>query len=382
MSRGPLLVLADDLTGAAEIAAIAHRAGLRSVVHTRASIESSNAEVVVVNTETRLLPTAKAGRRIQSLLTRLKPENFAGFFKKTDSVLRGPVLAELDACLAALDRRRALLVPCNPSLGRVIRGGRYFIAGLPLEETAFARDPHHPCKTSEILTLLGAKKDSRVVCLGSSVRLPAAGVIVGNATSSAAIAAWATRVDAHTLPAGGADFFRAWLKQFLRASRTSPKSSSRLSFTPALLLSGTTAAPRDKSPLDADMLFFRGTRPPTLTAVTAKLRRHDFAAVASGKSRSTGLRAPVMISRGFAQLAGQLHRTKTFRHLLIAGGATASAVLEALGWTKLEVIRVWAPGVVTLRPADDPDFLVTLKPGSYAWPAELSRQISPVSRKS
>ena len=85
--------------------------------------------------------------------------------------------------------------------------------------------------------------------------------------------------------------------------------------------------------------------------------------------------APAIVSRAFATLARELHETAAFRHLLIAGGATAAAVLPGLLCDSMKVVRVWAPGVVTLQPAADAGFVVTLKPGSYPWPATLRRAL-------
>lgn len=64
-------------------------------------------------------------------------------YNKTDSVLRGNVTHEVEAVIQALGLDGVLLVPANPSLGRTIEGGRYFVRGRPLHETEFARDPRH-----------------------------------------------------------------------------------------------------------------------------------------------------------------------------------------------------------------------------------------------
>jgi uncharacterized protein YgbK (DUF1537 family) len=83
--------------------------------------------------------------------------------------------------------------------------------------------------------------------------------------------------------------------------------------------------------------------------------------------------APPVIALNFARLAWELRNAGAFRHLLIAGGATAASVLRALGWHRLEVVRFWGPGVVSLRPTAAPEFTITLKPGSYPWPAGIRR---------
>lgn len=407
MSRLPIYVLADDLTGAAEIAAIAHQAGQRAVVYTTIPTGRVDADVVVVNTETRLMSPARAAKRVAQFATKLRSRPHAAFFKKTDSVLRGAVRSELDACVAALGYERSLLVPCNPSLGRVIRDGRYYLGGQLLHKTAFARDPHHPRTTADVVKLLekGSRAEenafpelgggrqaragrgspetaraferglSRIHICMPTTRLPAVGLIVGEADTPADVSFWAGQIQPRTLPAGGADFFRAWL----RATADSRPDRKPGIFTAGdtLLLSGTATPPNPVTPLPGVVHLVKPNAIPSAAALAARVReslaRDHCATVAIGGSLARDARVPIALSRVLIQVGVKLHRARACRHLLIAGGATASGVLGKLGWTRLEVLRVWGPGTVTLRPVADPKFTVTLKPGSYRWPTGLSQ---------
>ena len=51
--------------------------------------------------------------------------------------------------------------------------------------------------------------------------------------------------------------------------------------------------------------------------------------------------------------------------LIIEGGATAWATLQALGWTEFTITAQLAPGIVQMSATNGT--LVTLKPGSYPW---------------
>ena len=88
-----IIVIADDFSGAAELANAAVQAGFSAEVHMR-FCAGSDADVVCVDTETRsLLPEAAAalvGEVAQSIAA-LRPELV---YKKCDSVLRGPVAVE------------------------------------------------------------------------------------------------------------------------------------------------------------------------------------------------------------------------------------------------------------------------------------------------
>jgi uncharacterized protein YgbK (DUF1537 family) len=366
MPRRPLIVIADDLTGAAESAAIAHQRGLAAVVLTRAARIPIDADVLVIDTDTRLARPAVAARRVRRAIRRVKRLPHNGIFKKTDSVLRGPVLAELKACTAALGSKRALLVAGNPSLGRTIRDGRLFIAGRPVDRTAFANDPHHPLRCSSVLDLLGRNRG--VVQLSSTDTLPRTGIIAGDHSSVSDARQWAARVDPGTLPAGAADFFRAWLQT--RSRRVRCRARPVAQATPALLLHGTSIAPTSDH-----LLRFSGLRPPLASRVATALRRHGAAVIAASPRTLNNPKAPAAVAAGFTRLVRSLRTARAFRHLLIAGGATSAAVLRELGWTRLQVIHLWGPGVVSLQPSAAPDCIVTLKPGSYPWPASLRRSL-------
>lgn len=366
MPRHPLIVIADDLTGAAESAATAHEHGLRAVVLTKVPRTPVDADVLVFDTDTRLARPAVAALRVQRAALRLGRLPHNGIFKKTDSVLRGPVLAELQACTAALGLKRALLVAGNPSLGRTIRNGRLFIAGLPVDQTAFADDPHHPLHSSMVLDLLGPGRG--VVQRFSTDALPRAGIIVGDHSSATDTRKWIDRIDRRTLPAGGADFLRAWLRA--RIARVRRRKHPVSQAKPALLLHGTSLAPTSDG-----VFLFNDRRPPAATRVAAALRRHDGAVVAASPLTLNDPKAPAAVAAGFSRLAHTLRAARTFRHLLITGGATAAVVLRQLGWTRLQVTHLWGPGVVSLQPSVAPDCIVTLKPGSYPWPASIRRSL-------
>ncbi|HEY0946556.1 MAG TPA: nucleotide-binding domain containing protein, partial [Opitutaceae bacterium] len=92
--------------------------------------------------------------------------------------------------------------------------------------------------------------------------------------------------------------------------------------------------------------------------------------------RSPAPWTPESIRRSFAALAAALRERGAWKHLVIEGGATAGAVLHALGWRELTVAHEWAPGVASLCPAPPRECFLTIKPGSYAWPDDLWRQLA------
>lgn len=374
MPRPPYLVIADDFTGAAELAALAHQAGLRAVVLTEPPRRAIAAEVIVCDSNTRLDPPAVAARKVKALTARLRRLPHAGFFKKTDSVLRGNVVAELEACLDALGLERALLVPCNPSLGRMIHDGRYFVGSLPLNRTPFVRDPHHPRQSSRITQLLPGIEG----CYHSTEELPRMGIAVGEATNPADVSLWASRLDASLLPAGGADFFRMWLAH-QRAGRRRPAALPPTTRA-TLMLSGTATPAEPITPLVGPIIAIPPSELPTAAELATEARQQlqsaSSVSIVLGARLKGRSASPDAINKMFSHLTRRLRRVQAFDHALLTGGTTAACVLTALDWHRLEVVHAWGPGVVTLRPVEAPRFLVTVKPGSYPWPVSLRRHFS------
>ncbi|MCS7043707.1 MAG: four-carbon acid sugar kinase family protein [Bryobacteraceae bacterium] len=135
-----ILVLADDLTGALECGAL-----LEGSIVTL-SLPAS-APAAVVDTETRHAPPQQAAETVRRLTEQSPAEMI---YKKTDSTLRGNIGAEL----AALPPGRIHYAPAYPQMGRTVRGGRLLVDGVPVEQTAFARDPLDPVLDSDIRRVL------------------------------------------------------------------------------------------------------------------------------------------------------------------------------------------------------------------------------------
>src|SRR6201999_2378284 len=82
MSR--FLIIADDLTGAAEIGAIAVEFGLTAHLGC-GRIPQAQADVLVVDTNTRPLASEDAAAQLKSILATVDPAQFDLIYKKTDS---------------------------------------------------------------------------------------------------------------------------------------------------------------------------------------------------------------------------------------------------------------------------------------------------------
>jgi D-threonate/D-erythronate kinase len=347
-------VLADDLTGAAEIAGIGVEFGLPSQV-ARAPVVRSDADLIVFDTDTRQLSPADAADRIKHVLTQWLPKSHDVLYKKTDSILRGNVASELGAMLESLGVRRAMLVPQNPSMGRVVVDGEYRIDGIPLDQTSFRDDPHHPRTTARVRELIG--DDDRIDIPDGQSREDLLRLSKSN----------------DVLFAGGADFFRAILA--FRGFAQHNSSPLPLAFSRTLIVCGSASSQSrqtvgewiragrsvcesgDNWTVCAREQF--NTSNPLILAITEPVDPSQSQRLQNEIAQTT---------------AGFVRESDDALNLWIEGGSTAAAIVEALHWGTFRALGNLAPGVVALQPDNAAHVRLILKPGSYPWPRDVIRQ--------
>lgn len=139
------LILADDLTGAADCAIAFARRGRATVVQWGEAGAAVEEDVVSHDADSRQLGPEAAAARHAALAERLHRPG-TGMFKKIDSTLRGQPAVELAATLDGVRRRSGrafgILAPAFPATGRTTVDGRILVAGRPLEETELWRRDH------------------------------------------------------------------------------------------------------------------------------------------------------------------------------------------------------------------------------------------------
>lgn len=136
-----ILIIADDLSGAADCTAGAMRAGLDTQVTLRHALTmnafADSPQVWSIDADTRRLPAAEAASVNAEILERCrKPGQL--LYKKIDSTLRGNFAAELASMVARAGM--AVVAPAFPDAGRCTRNGRQYVNGAALEETEIWRN--------------------------------------------------------------------------------------------------------------------------------------------------------------------------------------------------------------------------------------------------
>jgi uncharacterized protein YgbK (DUF1537 family) len=143
--------IADDVTGACDVGGEFAAAGWRVRVLVGGPGHGGADELVIVNTQSRMLATDEAAARVRAALARTPADVV---LKKIDTALRGHLGAELEATTEALGAAAAFVIPALPAAGRVTRAGRQWLEGRPLGSTEFARDPEGPGAESSIAAVL------------------------------------------------------------------------------------------------------------------------------------------------------------------------------------------------------------------------------------
>lgn len=209
---GRWLILADDLTGAADCAIAFARRGLAPTVGWGADPHGAAAEAEVFSYDagSRGMAPAEAAARHAALLGRL-PLAGRRLYKKIDSTLRGQPAAETAATVAHLAARDGIafgiLAPAFPSLGRTTLDGRVRVDGRPLEESEVWRREHSYADSDLVAALAGAGLAAELVPLdlvrGSAAALAAALRDIGAGGGQVAVCDAVIDADLHCIAEAG-----------------------------------------------------------------------------------------------------------------------------------------------------------------------------------
>lgn len=149
-----IIVIADDFTGANDTGVKFAKAGYNTSVTSSYYQYDYNSDIMVINTETRLIDKNAAKEKINLFLNNLKVDSNKIIYKKIDSTFRGNIGAEIDALLNKFDYNVCVVANAFPSMNRTIVNGISYVNGIELDKTDFAKDPINPIKTSYIRDIL------------------------------------------------------------------------------------------------------------------------------------------------------------------------------------------------------------------------------------
>lgn len=367
-----LIVIADDITGAAEIAGTALEYGLKTVLTTDITTSLPNTDVAVIATDTR----SESEEKAESIVKQITKHTVKGgnmLFKKTDSVLRGHIVTELRAILETANLRNALIIAQNPSKGRIITSGTYYIKGVKLEDTAFRHDPEFPALSSRVKVLL----NNMVCTLGLDDNMLQDNTIyVADASDEYEIRRQVEKADSHTLLAGGADLFNILLQMKYermtehKQNATLPSAKKR-----SIIICGSTQsknitnepyikAAKSREEIMPDDVFYGGSPENWIAHLTTQYSIYKSLIISIGQRENAGKACALRLKSIVAEAVCNLISTAPPDLMIIEGGATAYSILRHLKWNVLKLHNEYAPGIVSMTHGTTE---VILKPGSYPW---------------
>ena len=354
-------IIADDLTGAMDTGVQFAKEGLHTVVMLGDG-ELPPVEMVVVSTDSRDLPAPEAYRRAREAAQRLGGRTL---YKKIDSTLRGNLGAELEGLLDGLGLERALVAPAFPANGRTTVGGCHLVNGVPLAESAFAKDPLWPARESHLPTLL-ARQTRRAVgylplatvergerAVIRALRAEKAPIVVADAETPAHLRTLALALAGLEgwLPCGSAGLAQEWPRA-LGLER--PKAMLRWAADPepAMVLAGSrhrvTAEQLRRASEEGCLELI------PLAAEGEESQAVDRAVELLGQGRNVALTTTfsryregqgMAIARLLAGAAGEVLARRPVAGLFVTGGDVARAVCHLLGATALQALGEVQPGV-------------------------------------
>lgn len=324
----------------------------------------TDADVLIVSTDSRSMNKQHALNVVASVTKQVALLNPGHVYKKTDSVMRGYIADELKLQMAILGLKKSLLLPANPSLGRTVSDGRYYVNNVEIDKTGFANDPEFPVQSSDIRKILGNAE----ICFLQKGDTVVSGINMADVQSTNDLQYWAGNIDGDILPAGAGDFFEALLgKRWPKAAKSNRPSIC----LPHLYVRGTAFAKTTGSQYMAFLtaeLIKENAIEKWLLSAEAILNHHQKLVIAFDHTISSITFDAFELRNKMAGYVRSLIEKYPVSDILIEGGSTATSVLKALGLKSFEAIYEWERGVVQMKAGQ---LNITVKPGSYNLPEEI-----------
>ncbi|WP_429818032.1 3-oxo-tetronate kinase [Ensifer sp. B1-9] len=399
--------VADDFTGATDVAGIFAKSGMKTTVliDVPEGGLSIDADVVVIALKTRTAPPSEAVRQSLAALRWLRDRGSERIYFKYcstfDSTANGNIGPVIDAMLEELDSGFTIACPAFPANGRTIYKGNLFVGDVPLNESGMKQHPLTPMTDSNLVRVLSPQTRHKVTaCYRDTV---SAGV--------GEVRAWADKTRADGF---GVAIVDAIADEDLEVVAQAFADTPLLTGASGLALGLATVLFKDRptSQSKPEFASTHGSRAvvsgscsvATNGQVAAMLRGHegfkvDVASLAAGEDvvsaalgwaadrlgrkpilfyatanpeevkanqSSFGIgKAGEMVESALARIAGSLVDLGV-SELIVAGGETSGAVVKHLGINQLDIGNEIAPGVPWVSaPLRSGQLWLALKSGNF-----------------
>ncbi len=383
-----ILVIADDLTGAAEIGGIAYQAGFSvRIILDFLDSDKFDEDVIIIDSNTRHLSAEYAHLKIKTILQTLYLPEYDLVFKKIDSVLRGNIEPEIQTFFSQTFFDSALLIPSNPTKQRTIKNGKYFIDSVPINETDFRLDPEYPRKSKTVKKLF-ANETTEIVTRNGPPDNWLGKLFIPDISSLKDVEKYAAQnYNNKLLFVGGADFFKSLLSKKTTCtfhnrniSNIGPSvqksfimgSNSESSLQTLSLLSAKKYSIFHLSQLNlkSENQFLKWTN-----SVITEFKRGKNIAITTPTEFIRKHSRRIKITKALVEAACQIMANSTTSKLFfVEGGETASSFFRNLGWREL-VVRCNFEGGTVMLLNEKANREVIIKPGSYKWPKVITEKL-------
>lgn len=401
--------IADDFTGATDLANTLVQQGMRVVQVIGvpdADLDITDVDAVVVALKSRMAPPEEAVAWSLAALSWLKSRDVQQVFFKYcstfDSTEKGNIGPVGDALVAAIEGGISVICPAFPDNGRTIYKGNLFVGELPLSESSMRDHPLTPMRDSNLMRLMSAQSDLKVANINlETVRAGADALrqamakleedgyayCVTDAIFNDDLDVIGSAIQDHRLVTGGSAVARGLPANFRKQDLLGdpvdpdlPQQSGR-----ALVLAGScSVATRaqidyvgEKWPclkLDVDALV-DGTQDVTTVLDWAAAQSEDtplliYASadpveVSQMQDKYGVERAGLLVEKTIGEAAASLVASAGFRKIVVAGGETSGAVVEALDIKALRIGPEIDPGVPWTESIGEQPVALALKSGNF-----------------
>ncbi len=405
--------IADDFTGATDLASMLVKNGMRAVQVIgvpEAGAPVPEADAIIVALKSRTAPVRQAVGESLAALAWLKSAGCSQFFFKYcstfDSTEAGNIGPVADALVEALGCGFALACPAFPVNGRSVYMGHLFVGGVLLNESGMEKHPLTPMTDANLVRVLGRQTEGTVGLVpyatvdqgAAAIRKAMTGLkeqgrryAIVDAVSDAHLQAIGEAAENHALITGGSGIAIGLPENFRRAGKLTvlgdPGALPEVEGHAAVLAGSCSRATlfqigraRERLPtLQLDALATpdaRALAKQALDWVDGKLGAVPVLIAASAPPEVVAAlqaklgreAAGALIEDALAEVAEGLV-ARGVRNLVVAGGETSGAVVTRLGVRSLRIGGEIDPGVPwTLAQGSGPAMKLALKSGNFGAP--------------
>ncbi|WP_171136674.1 MULTISPECIES: 3-oxo-tetronate kinase [unclassified Ruegeria] len=391
-------VIADDFTGASDIALTLSEAGMRvaQFIDTPRDPADPALEAGVISLKSRTAPVDEAVRASLAACDWLLQQGARQIVFKVcstfDSTPKGNIGPVLDALADGLQAQATIVCPAFPENGRSVYQGHLFVQDVLLNECGMEDHPLTPMTDPDLRRVLAAQSTrpighvpaATVMAGADAIRaaLPGNGHVIVDAIRDADLVQIGAAAKGAPLVCGGSGIALGLPANF----GAQPKTAEWVPITgPGVVLSGSCSrATREQVKLYqahaeameisaedaisgtanvhaiADWVCAQTTPPLVYSSADPQI-------VKDAQARFGQDRAAHALETLFAELAAELAR-RGVRRFLVAGGETSGAVVQGLGVSAFTIGPRLAAGVPALRVEGSDPIALALKSGNFGGP--------------